>query len=383
MTSHWKIHPAANLFPEMDEQEFKALVSDIAANGQQVPILAIDNQIIDGRHRLKACNELGIEPKVKEVNGQAGQSPAALVISLNLQRRHLTQSQKAMIAEKALPLLEAEARERQKAAGKHGAKGGRGKQNPSRTNAGRVSNKKSGEASSHAAALVGVSARYVDKAKLLRKHAPSLANQVEQGKITLSKAFRQYKRESDRKKAAAAPPITTVSEATKFQCIVIDPPWDVSDEGDVNQMGRANPDYTTMPIAEIEALPIESMAAPDCHLYIWITNRSLPKGFRLMESWGFRYVTMLTWCKESIGIGNYFRNNTEHVLFGVKGSLSLLRQDVGTWFTAPRGKKHSIKPQAFYDLVETCSPGPRVDIFPGRDRDGWAAWPPHGTERHG
>jgi len=159
-----------------------------------------------------------------------------------------------------------------------------------------------------------------------------------------------------------------------FQTIVIDPPWDWSDEGDINQMGRAKPDYATMTIDEIEKLPIETIADSNCHLYIWVTNRSLPKAFRLVESWGFRYITCLTWVKPSYGMGNYYRGSTEQVLFSVKGTQPLKRHDVGTHFVADRGDKHSAKPDAFYDIVSSCSYAPFIDIFGRTERSGWTVW---------
>lgn len=159
-----------------------------------------------------------------------------------------------------------------------------------------------------------------------------------------------------------------------FQTIVIDPPWDWGDEGDVNQFGRAKPEYHTMPIDEIAAMPIPKIADDNCHLYLWVTNRSLPKAFRLIEEWGFRYITCLTWVKPSIGMGNYFRGSTEQVLFAVKGSQPLKRRDVGTHFEAPRGDKHSAKPDEFYKLVESCSYAPYIDIFGRKGRDGWSVW---------
>lgn len=113
-------------------------------------------------------------------------------------------------------------------------------------------------------------------------------------------------------------------------------------------------------------------------MYLWVTNRSLPKAFVLIEAWGFRYVTCLTWCKPSIGMGNYFRGSTEQILFAVKGSQQLKRHDVGTHFTAPRGKGHSAKPDEFYQLVESCSYAPFIDIFGRKERDGWSVWGENG-----
>lgn len=163
-----------------------------------------------------------------------------------------------------------------------------------------------------------------------------------------------------------------------FQTIVIDPPWDWSDEGDVNQFGRAKPEYSTMPFDEIKNLPVDRIADENCHLYLWVTNRSLPKAFALIEAWGFRYITCLTWVKPSIGMGNYFRGSTEQILFAVKGSQPLKRHDVGTAFTAPRGSGHSAKPDEFYQLVESCSFAPFIDIFGRKNRDGWSVWGENG-----
>ena len=163
-----------------------------------------------------------------------------------------------------------------------------------------------------------------------------------------------------------------------FQTIVIDPPWDWGDEGDGDKYGRTMPDYATMPIDEIEQLPVGKIADDNCHLYLWITNRSLYKGFRLLDAWGFRYITCLTWVKPSFGMGTYFRGDTEQVLFGVKGNQPIKRHDVGTHFNAPRGNGHSAKPDEFYQLVETCSYGPYIDIFGRKGREGWSVWGENG-----
>jgi len=160
----------------------------------------------------------------------------------------------------------------------------------------------------------------------------------------------------------------------RYPAVVIDPPWDWGDEGDIDQFGRATPTYQTMSCEQLAELPVGEQADSNAHLYLWITNRSLPKGFRLLEAWGFRYVTMLTWCKPHFGMGNYYRGQTEHVLFGVRGSLPLLRNDRGTWFEAKRPGRHSAKPDEFYALVEECSPGPWLEMFSRSARPCWAAW---------
>lgn len=356
-------HPASGIFPEMPPAEFRALVDDIDSNGLREPIVLYEGKILDGNHRYRACKELGITPRTKVWFGKG--LPVDFVVSLNLKRRHLTPGQRTAAASAAMPFYRKKAKARMRAGGGDKKSGTAIVQDPI---------PEQGEAAEHVAKAFHTSPRSVYDYRAVEKSEPELAKQVAAGKTTLSKAKRQTKRNADREKAAKAPTIESVTKDTKFSCIMIDPPWDASDEGDVDQMGRTQPDYATMTIDKIRKLPVGKLADSNAHLYLWITNRSLPKGFDLMDAWGFRYITTLIWCKPSIGIGNYFRNNTEHVLFGVKGKLSLLRQDVGTWFEAPRSGPHSTKPDAFYDIVESCSPGPRLEMFARKPRVGWATW---------
>lgn len=215
------------------------------------------------------------------------------------------------------------------------------------------------------------------------ERTPELKKAVEekrpvlQVKRELKEKAREARREENRKKIAAVPDpehAAAVANA-KFATIVIDPPWDWGDEGDQDQLGRARPDYSTMTIEQLENLDVGGLADDDCHIYLWITNRSLPKGFRLLEAWGFRYITAITWVKPYFGMGNYYRGQTEHVLFGVKGSQPLKRKDVGTAFFADRGEGgHSSKPGSFLELVESCSPGPFIEMFSRSNRHGWVTW---------
>ncbi len=186
-------------------------------------------------------------------------------------------------------------------------------------------------------------------------------------------AAREQMREENRALVDGCDPLELDPE-TRYRTVVIDPPWDWGDEGDADQLGRARPTYETRSYAQLAMLPVGKQADDDAHLYLWITNRSLPKGFGLLELWGFRYVTTLTWCKPHFGMGNYYRGQTEHALFGVRGSLPLLRNDRGTRLEAPRPGKHSSKPDEFYRLVEECSPGPWLEIFNRNGRRGWSVW---------
>lgn len=169
----------------------------------------------------------------------------------------------------------------------------------------------------------------------------------------------------------------------RYSTIVADPPWKYSERGDhnagLNGFGGSKVGagvetrYNLMPLAEIKALDIgPRFAAENAHLYLWTTVGFVDEAFDVMRAWGFTYKTMLTWVKPPNGIGRYFRVNTEHVLFGVRGSMMTQRRNVPTAFNAPRGP-HSQKPDAFFEMVESHSPGPYLSIFERRARLDWDA----------
>ena len=172
-----------------------------------------------------------------------------------------------------------------------------------------------------------------------------------------------------------------------YSTIVADPPW--ADIGKrltgVTRVGREVRDrsiagqYGTLDTEAICSMPVQDLHDGDAHLYLWATNLGLPDAFAVMASWGFSYKTCLTWCKQGhLGLGRYFRNQTEHVLFGVAGSMGTQDRGQITHFTAQK-KGHSVKPAAFGDLVERCSPGPYVELFARQPRLGWDHWG-HGYE---
>jgi N6-adenosine-specific RNA methylase IME4 len=344
------------LLPDLTSDEYAALKDDIAKRGVQVPVeYDDDGNVLDGHHRLRACADLGIKewPRVVRV-GMSENQKAEHVLALNLDRRHLNESQRAMIAAK---LANAPAHRPAEISAPIGAL----------------------ITQPEAAEMLSVGKRSVQRASVVLEEAPpDVIEAVEQGRLSVSRAAKEVKRERAREQNRAlveetAPPVQPES-ITRYPTIVLDPPWDWGDEGDADQFGRARPTYHTMTIDEIRALPISDLAADNAHIYLWITNRSLPKGFDLLAAWGFRYIVPLTWCKPHFGMGNYYRGSTEQVLFGVRGSLALLRHDAGTWFEAPRGSRHSSKPDVFYELVETCSPGPWLEMFARQTRPGWQSW---------
>ena len=175
-----KAHAAAELLPPMSEGELADLIEDIRSNGQLIPIVAYEGQILDGRNRWLACEHLGITPKVAQYDGD---DPVSYVISANVKRRHLTQTQKAEVARKALPLYEQAARERQRTAGQEYGRNHPKKLPPSMEEA--ISNK--GEAIAQAAKAADVSASYVASAKRLATQAPDLHARVLAGEFSIAK----------------------------------------------------------------------------------------------------------------------------------------------------------------------------------------------------
>jgi N6-adenosine-specific RNA methylase IME4 len=168
-----------------------------------------------------------------------------------------------------------------------------------------------------------------------------------------------------------------------YSTILADPPWQFS-----NRTGKVAPEhrrllrYPTMELKEIMDLPISTLAAAQSHLYLWVPNALLPDGLRVMEAWGFTYKSNVVWYKvrkdggpDGRGVGFYFRNVTELVLFGVRGSMRTLnpgRTQVNLLATQKR--EHSRKPDELYDIIERCSPGPYLELFARFRRKGWDQW---------
>lgn len=166
--------------------------------------------------------------------------------------------------------------------------------------------------------------------------------------------------------------------------ILADPPWQFQ-----NQTGKIAPEhrrlsrYNTMSLEQIMSLPVQRVAATPAHLYLWCPNAMLPDGLAVMKAWGFSYKSNIVWHKvrkdggsDGRGVGFYFRNVTELVLFGVRGknarTLAPGRRQVN--LLATRKREHSRKPDEQYAIIEACSPGPYLELFARGIRKGWASW---------
>ena len=169
----------------------------------------------------------------------------------------------------------------------------------------------------------------------------------------------------------------------QFGTILVDPPWQF-----MNRTGKVAPEhqrlhrYQTMHLRDILKLPVGRLSARQSHLYLWVPNALLQEGLQVMAAWGFTYKTNLVWYKvrkdggpDGRGVGFYFRNVTELVLFGVRGNLRTYgpgRSQVNV--VASRKREHSRKPDELYDIIEACSPGPYLELFARHEKQGWAQW---------
>ena len=170
----------------------------------------------------------------------------------------------------------------------------------------------------------------------------------------------------------------------RFATVLADPPWRF-----VNRTGKMAPEhrrlsrYGTMTVAEIAALPVAEILRPTAHLYLWVPNALLPEGVQVLAAWGFRYKTNIVWHKlrkdggsDGRGVGFYFRNVTEMILFGVRGknarTLSPGRTQIN--YVGSRKREHSSKPDEQYGIIEACSAGPYLELFARGTRPGWVTW---------
>ena len=170
----------------------------------------------------------------------------------------------------------------------------------------------------------------------------------------------------------------------KFATILADPPWQFQ-----NRTGKMAPEhkrlqrYPTLSLQEIKDLPVKTIAEDTAHLYLWIPNALLAEGLQVMEHWGFTYKTNIIWYKirkdggpDRRGVGFYFRNVTEIILFGVRGKNARTLQPgrIQENIISSRKREHSRKPDEQYNIIESCSWGPRIELFARGPREGWFVW---------
>ena len=372
-------HPIADIFPLLDGQPFRDLVDDIRQHGLREPIWVYEDQILDGRNRWRACCEVNAALRFKQYEGD---DPVGFVVSLNLHRRHLNESQRGMVGSKLAKLK----------VGK-----------PNRENSTDYSNKSAAE-------LLNVSDYTIKSAKKVQnKGTPDLIKKVEAGTVRVStaadiatlpenqqdiivglgeKAILMAAKEIRSKKAAVRreenerirqQAMAIEPPEGQYRCIVMDPPWPMKKiSRDLYPEQTPELDYPTLSLEDIKRLTVP--AAEQCHLWLWTTQRFLWDARDMLVDWGFTCLAVMVWHKaggfQPAGLPQF---NCEFVIIGRRGALEFNdTKNFPLCFQAPR-REHSRKPDEFYDLVSRVSPEPRIDMFSREPREGFAQF---GAEPH-
>jgi N6-adenosine-specific RNA methylase IME4/ParB-like chromosome segregation protein Spo0J len=414
-----EFHPLANLFPLIEGAEFDDLVADIRANGQREDIVLLDGKILDGRNRYRACVDANITPRIITFRPQLQGEPLAFVVSKNLKRRHLNESQRAMGAARLETYRYGD--------NQHSAV-----------------DAKLQVRRDQAAKQMGVSPRSVASAAVVRdKAAPEVVRAVDRGKLTVSQAAvaarlpaEQQRRIAEEAEAGRANAARTVikQEARqlrerdlgdkiaagnlalpehKYGVILADPAWGRTvysrdtgmDRHAANHYATATGDESTQDNA-IKALSVASIAASDCGLGLWCTDAH--RGVDVMRAWGFEPKSYFVWARDIVAVdgdhdicgmlrsgdrlevvgaastGYWRRDRCELLLIGVRGSPVCPApgtQGESVWFAhrgehaASREDSHSDKPDCAHEWFERHWPHtPKVELFARRARPGWARW---------
>lgn len=349
-------HEYANLFPMMNKDEIAILCDDMRASGYDTacPIVLYSGKILDGRNRQLAADTVGVTANYITFEG-TDQEALEFVIRHNLHRRHLNESQRAVIASKLANLQ----------------RGGDG----SNQYISKSANLHNSISQPKAAAMMNVSPRTVATVKAIEREAPELMPKLESGEMTAHEAHKQIKKKNREefieKQVKEIESNLFIPPDGKFNVIVIDPPWPYGTEYDPDGRRSASP-YPEMSLDEIGA--IELPAADDCILWLWTTHKFMRYSFALLDSWGFRDVAILTWIKDRMGIGSWLRSQSEFCIMGVKGKPTINLTNQTTVINGPL-REHSRKPDEFYSMVESLSPGGyKLDYFSRKERDGWVVF---------
>ena len=380
-------HPLADMFPMIPEAERKLLADDIVTFGQRDPIILLDGMVLDGRNRQWACVFADVEPIYEQY---AGDDPLNFVLSKNLHRRHLTESQRALIA---AAIVDWERGVNQTTAGS--------------TNL----------STRRAAERLSISEMSVKSAKRIHQHgAPELLDAIRSGKVTIhaggaiselqhaeqARVLRAEKKDilakakairADRSKEKHAVRMTIAAEIAKrgretapgtiqklYPIIYADPPWKFETHSEITggEKGAEN-HYPTMEFDAICRLfkEIGDPATPDAMLYLWVTTPMKGRAINeLLPAWGFEYVSEQIWNKVNIGTGYQVRDQHESLLIAKRGKgFSPELGDAAPSLYTQKKRRHSEKPAWFAEQLERIYPDlPKLEMFCRDPRTGWDAW---------
>jgi len=367
-TTDLEIHDLCKLFPPMPEDQFLSLLDSIRDHGLLTPIMLYEGKILDGRHRHRACINLGIEPSFEEYEGD---DALGYVLALNLSRRHLDESQRAMIANRISNLKVGD-------------------------NQYKVGAPIGATSQTDAAAMLNVARRSVQRArKVMDKGTPELIEAVENSQIPVSVAAKIADLDHEQQAQVIADPkpeqaIKKIARQEKEQAlagkaigqslsankslygvIYADPPWKYETFSENGMDRSADNHYPTMSMFEMMTLNVP--AADDCVLFIWATVPMLPEALDLLHEWGFNYKSHICWIKDRQGTGYWTRNKHELLLIATKGNVPApaMGTQPPSVIELPLGR-HSEKPAFFADMISALYPTtPKLEMFARIGRVGW------------
>ncbi len=361
------------VLPPLSEADFAALKADIAARGVLIPVeYDEEGNILDGHHRVQACEELGVTSWPRFIRtGLSEEGKRVHARQLNLARRHLSQEQKRELI--AVQLRETpEVSNRQIAEGlgvNHETVGavradlesiGEIRQCPRETADGRT----------YPAVRAPARTLFIDDTPAGKRAALDRAKGIHADRADESRTGRLEKIEAI---SAGNAPLDT---SRRYPIIYADPPWRYERPAMGGTARSIENHYPTMSLDEICALPVSEIAADDCLLYLWATSPTLPECLRVIKAWGFDYRTHIVWVKDKIGLGYHTRNQHELLLIAKRGDMPAPTPGTqpSSVIAAPRGE-HSVKPAIFAEAIERMYPGVgKIELFCRSPREGWSVW---------
>lgn len=381
---NYETHPAADVFPMLDEAQLDSLARDIRAHGLKHPIMRLDGKILDGRNRLSACLRAGVEPRFAE-HGEG--NPWLTVWSLNAERRQIEDKIRLVLIREEINVgadaHDERKRKAQEEANRARSEAARGNQNAAKNS--RASHeapptplppvrdnavKEARKSATALAAQTGVSRATVERALALKMKAPEQAERVKAGEVVGAIALKEVRRAEVVARVAATPAALPLDSVRPCPVVYADPPWSYDN---TSSAGAVADQYGTMPLAAICAL--KPPATKDAVLFMWATSPLLPEAFEVLRAWGFTYKASLVWDKGS-GTGNWVLNAHELLLIAVRGNIPcpLPSNRPVSVVSVPRGK-HSAKPKEFAALIRRMYPEfERVEMFCREPSEGFASW---------
>lgn len=340
-------HELANLFPMMNAEEMHALITDMRENGFDAssPIITYKGTILDGRNRYAAAQVAKVEPAFFEYEGS---DLLSFVLSKNLHRRHLNETQRAGVASKLANMQQGERTDLQPSA-----------------NLQKVSIEEAAE-------LLNVSPRTVATFRAVEKNAPELVEKMQSGELTANKAQKEVTA-----KINAEKPEPEIPDG-KYKVIYADPPWKYTSgdqHGKEEQETTLSTHYGSMSIKELCELPVKNMAQDDAVLFMWTTSPLLEECFEVISAWGFKYKASIVWDKDAHNVGHYVSVRHEFLLICTRGSCTPDSGKLLPSVVKEKRGEHSVKPETFREMIDAMyTKGKRIELFARRPAKGWDVW---------